>query len=113
MTGALSSIQAPVPSAADRSNGASTNIGLWVRGPREVYVAGQYGSLVRYDGTGWVGIFDQRYAHGITAIHGNAASGCVLAVTEAGSTNNSATLLRGSGPTGCFGSPTGGPSVWP
>jgi hypothetical protein len=78
-----------------------------------VYAAGQYASLVRYDGTGWVEIFTQRYAHGITAIHGNAASGCVLAVTEAQTINNAPTLLRGSGPTGCFGSPMGVPTVWP
>lgn len=114
MTGDLAGVRSHVPTPAERVNNRPVGFGLWVRGPREVYVGGQYGNVVRFDGTGWAEIVYTRYGHQITSLHGvSSGSGCALAVTEAQYIPNGPTLWRGVGPAGCFSAPMIAPAAWP
>ncbi len=88
-------------------------IGIWARGPKEVYIGSDYGMIGRWDGQEWreatpFGYFMRR----IIAIAG-APGGCAIALTEAQSDLLQPTLWRGIGPSGCFASPMPSPTVWP
>ncbi len=110
----LTNLRAHVPTPAERTFGRPLSLGLWARGPREVYISGNAGEIARFDGFGWVNINEDRYRHRIMAIHGVTTNGgCALAVTEAQYAATGATLWRGVGPTGCFASPTIAPARWP
>jgi hypothetical protein len=114
MTNDLAALQQPVPPAAQRQIGQPIALALYARGPREVYAAGQFGSIVRYDGTGWIEVSFGASRHGFNAMHGiSLAGGCTLAITEANFAQTGPTLFRGVGPAGCFGATAGAPTIWP
>ena len=115
----LVALQTHVPTPAERSSSGSefyappVGMALWVRGPREIYLGG-FGSIARYDGTGWSEISSGRDRHRFMSIHGaSGPNGCVLAVTEASYVMNGPTLWRGVGPSGCFSAPMIAPAAWP
>ena len=110
----LEDVRAHIPTPAERIFARPLSLGLWARGPREVYLSGESGVIARFDGYGWIIISEGRYRHRVMAIHGVTANGgCALAVTEGQYIATGATLWRGVGPTGCFASPTIAPSRWP
>lgn len=118
MTGDLERLRSPAATVAMRTNitlfPGAVGPGLWVRGPREVYISGQFGDIARFDGFGWAQISTGNPRHYVTALHGTSASGgCALAVTEANFNVPGATLWRGVGPTGCFAGSMIAPSNWP
>jgi len=94
------------------TGGPPAMVGLSVRGPKEVYMTSIFGEIGRYDGRLWQEVHGVGFSHRIMGLSG-AAVGCALAVTEAQSDIRAPTLLRGIGPTGCFGAPMTGPSSWP
>lgn len=87
-------------------------IGLWARGPKEVYLGSEYGMIARWDGTEWrellPGGVPRRRLIAITG----AADGCGIALTEGHSGAAQPTLWRGIGPSGCLSAPMTPPSVW-
>jgi hypothetical protein len=87
--------------------------GLWVRGPKEAYLAGDFGGFLRWDGSGWrhMNSSGPTYTRRVLAISG--AAGCTMAVTEGNSDAPAPTLWRGIGTNGCLSSPMGAPSSWP
>ena len=116
--GDLDRLRSPAATVAMRTNFApfpgAVGPGLWVRGPREVYVGGQYGDIARFDGFGWAQISSGTPRHYVTAIHGTSGNGgCALAVTESHFNVPGATLWRGRGPAGCFAGSMLMPSAWP
>ncbi len=118
MTGDLDRLRSPAATVAMRTNftpfPGAVGPGLWVRGPREVYVGGQYGDIARFDGFGWAQISSGTPRHYVTAIHGTSGNGgCALAVTESHFNVPAATLWRGLGPAGCFAGSMLRPSAWP
>ncbi|MBI3567112.1 MAG: hypothetical protein HY084_02760 [Gemmatimonadetes bacterium] len=86
-------------------------VGLWVRGPNEVYLGSENGGISRWDGTRWNEVDRQNFRRRVVGISG--AGGCVLAVTEGQTDLPSPTLWRGLGPSGCFSAPFPTPSSWP
>lgn len=87
-------------------------LGLWVRSPKEVYLGGDNGVILRWDGNGWQTMMQGRFAgRRILSISG--AAGCVVAVTEGLSDVVQPTLWRGLGTNGCNASAMGAPSSWP
>lgn len=86
-------------------------VGLWVRGPKEVYLGTENGTIARWDGTRWQEMDHQTYRRRVIGISG--VGGCALAVTEAQSDVPSPTLWRGVGSSGCFSGPMNAPSAWP
>jgi hypothetical protein len=90
------------------------NLGLWARGPKEVYLATQFGGIYRYDGNRWREMTNSNGlgGHRILSLSG-ASSGCALYVTESQTDAPQPTLGRGVGSTGCFSTPMSGPTVWP
>ncbi len=118
MTGDLAWIRSHVPNATERAaNGifrGMTSMALWARGPREVYLGGQYGGMVRFDGSGWFEVNSGRYLRRLLSMAGLAGSNaCALAVTEAQSDVPGPTLWRGAGPTGCMASSMQAVVSWP
>ncbi len=89
-------------------------LGLWVRGPKEVYMGGDNGIIVRFDGSEWREITSNSnaYRRRIIAISGG-TGGCGIALTESQSDLPQPTLWRGIGPNGCNASPFTPPSSWP
>jgi hypothetical protein len=119
MTGDLSRFRSFVPNALQRSQGfnfplGAWSLGLWARGPKEVYIGSSFGSLGRYDGRNWNELTSSSTGlrHRLLSISG-APGGCALAVSESQTDGQSPTLLRGVGPTGCFSAPMSGPTIWP
>ena len=114
MTFDLRRVQNELPTPTQRANGQPSGFGLYVRGPREVYIGGLFGTLVRYDGSGWIVVSEGRYRHAVMGMHGTSSgSSCALAITESDYILPEATLYRGLGSTGCFTSPMVAPSSWP
>jgi hypothetical protein len=118
MTGELDRLRSPATTVAMRANFAvfpgAVGPGLWVRGPREVYISGQYGDIARFDGFGWAQISSGSPRHFVTALHGTSGNGgCALAVTESNFSVPAPTFWRGVGPTGCFAGSMIAPSNWP
>lgn len=118
LTGDLSAITLRVPPPNERVGTLSqylTGPGLWARTAREVYIAGEAGRIVRYDGYKWTLLRTSPFGRALSSIHGTLdPSGCVLAVGEAQlPTRTTPSLVRGVGPTGCFGTPMGSPASWP
>jgi hypothetical protein len=88
-------------------------IGIWARGPKEVYLGSDYGMIARWDGTEWREMLQPApYLRRIIAITG-APDGCAIALTEGQSDLKRATLWRGIGPSGCLASPMGRPTGFP
>jgi len=88
-------------------------LGLWVRGPKEVYMGGDNGIIVRWDGNEWRELVTgNAYRRRILAITGG-TGGCGLAIAEGQSDLPLPTLWRGIGPNGCNASPMTPPSNWP
>jgi hypothetical protein len=88
-------------------------LGLWVRGPKEVYMGGDNGIIVRYDGNEWRELVTgNAFRRRIIAITGG-TGGCGLAITEGQTDLTLSTMWRGIGPNGCNSSPMTPPSVWP
>jgi hypothetical protein len=88
-------------------------IGIWARGPKEVYIGSDYGQIGRWDGQEWREVTPSGYfMRRIIAITG-ASGGCGLALTEGQSELQQPTLWRGIGSNGCLASPMTPPSVWP
>ncbi|MDP1890121.1 MAG: hypothetical protein Q8K55_04450 [Gemmatimonadaceae bacterium] len=88
-------------------------IGLWARGPKEVYLGSEYGMIARWDGTEWREVLPGNIPRRrLIAITG-ASDGCALALTEGQSGAAQPTLWRGIGPNGCLSAPMTPPSVWP
>lgn len=88
-------------------------LGIWVRGPKEVYIGSDYGMIARYDGTEWRESLQwAAYQRRIVAISGT-KDGCVLALAEGQSDLPGPTMLRGISPSGCFAAPMAPPTVWP
>lgn len=88
-------------------------LGLWVRGPKEVYLGGDNGIIVRFDGTEWRELMNgNAYRRRIIAITGG-AGGCGIAITEGQTDSPLATLWRGVGPNGCNASPMTPSASWP
>jgi hypothetical protein len=88
-------------------------IGIWARGPKEVYLGSDYGRLARWDGQEWREMMPGGTPmRRIIAIAG-APSGCAIALTEAQSQLTQPTLWRGMGPSGCLPTPMTPPSFWP
>ena len=87
-------------------------LGLWVRGPREAYLGGDNGVILRWDGSEWQqtrdGFFFGRRVLSITG-----AAGCAMALTEAQSDLPAPTMWRGVGTNGCLSSAMGAPTSWP
>jgi hypothetical protein len=92
--------------------GKPDNIGMWVRGPKEVYFTSGYGEVGRYDGTYWSNMGPRGYRHTMMGVSG-LTTGCALGVTETLTDPPSPTLWRGIGPTGCLSGPMPGPTSWP
>jgi hypothetical protein len=88
-------------------------IGIWARGPKEVYLGSDYGVIARWDGQEWREVIrGEPYLRRVIAITG-APGGCALALTEGQSVLARPTLWRGVSPSGCLASPMTPPSVWP
>ena len=88
-------------------------IGIWARGPKEVYIGSDYGQIGRWDGTQWREVTSYGYfMRRVIAITG-ASGGCAIALTEGQSDQSQPTLWRGIGPSGCLSAPMTPPSVWP
>jgi hypothetical protein len=88
-------------------------LGLWVRGPKEVYMGGDNGIIERWDGTQWRDLVQgNAYRRRIIAITGG-AGGCGIAITEAQTDSPLPTLWRGVGPSGCNASPMTPSASWP
>ncbi len=86
-------------------------VGLWVRGPKEIYVGSDFGGISRYDGSRWQQMNNSYYLRRVVGISG--AGGCALAVTEGQSDEPTPMLWRGVGSSGCFSSPMNPPASWP
>jgi hypothetical protein len=124
LSGDFQNFRSFVPNAQQRvqsSQTQSTNIpfgafslGLWVRGPKEVYIGSQFGGVGRYDGRQFSVLTNSstRLRRRLLSISG-APGGCALAVSESQTEAQSPTTLRGVGPTGCFSTPMSGPTIWP
>jgi hypothetical protein len=119
MTGDLAGMRSYVPNAQQRAQTinfpqGAWSVGLWVRGPKEVYIGSQFGGIARYDGRNWNEISTQTNAlrHRLLSISG-APGGCALAVSESQSAGQGATMFRGVGPTGCFSTPMSSTTIWP
>ena len=117
MVGFLSNMRSHVQSSLERAQfsglGNFYHVALWARGPREVYLSNEFGTIARYDGSGWIDISEGRYRHRMMAIHGAAGpAGCTLGVTEVNYVLTGPTLWRGVGPSGCFSAPMQGPAAW-
>ena len=114
MTGDLVAARSHVPTPGERINFRPTSLALWARAPREVYLSNSFGSIYRYDGTGWIELTSDRYRHQMMSMHGTTGpGGCALGVSEAQYVRNGPTLWRGIGSTGCFNAPMGAPARWP
>jgi hypothetical protein len=93
-------------------------IGMWGAGARDVYAGSYYGNVYRYDGSGlnpWNSVQTPNSNNGsgrIVAIAGY-TGGCAFALVDELSAGYGATLLRGVGPTGCFGAPMSTTLPWP
>ncbi len=88
-------------------------LGLWARGPKEVYMGGDNGVISRWDGTEWHEMIDHApYRRRIIAITGD-TGGCGIAITEGQSDLLQPTLWRGIGPSGCNALPMTPPASWP
>lgn len=89
-------------------------LGLWGTGPTEMYVGTWYGSIFRWDGQSFNGMSSAGNQGGgrIVAISGY-AGGCAIALLDALESGYTPTLWRGSGPTGCLGSPMPVATPWP
>ncbi len=120
MTGGdLQYAQSHVPTVQERGQNpfyqGIFNLGLWARGPKEVYLGTQFGGIERWDGRSWSEVTKSNSAgarHRIMGIAG-APGGCALYVTDAQSDASTPTLGRGVGPTGCFSVPMTAPTTWP
>lgn len=87
-------------------------LGLWARGPKELYMGGDNGQISRWDGTEWREVtLGEPYLRRIIAITG--AGGCAIAITEGQTDFVQPTVWRGIGPSGCQSSPMVGPTNWP
>jgi hypothetical protein len=86
-------------------------IGLWGSGPNDVYVGGDGGRIVRFDGSTWrlMQTASQRRIIGIAGATGAGALAIADAQFEFG---GGPTLLRGVSPTGAMSAPLGLPTVW-
>lgn len=88
-------------------------LGIWARGPKEVYIGSDYGMIARYDGTEWREVLPAtQFGRRIVAISG-ALGGCAIALTEGQSDLPAPTMWRGMGPSGCLASSMAPPSIWP
>ena len=96
------------------SQSAFLQIGLWVRGPKEVYLGGDNGLVSRWDGSRWQTTMPetQYFRRRIISIVGTSA-GCAFAVNEGVSQSPGPTIWRGLGTNGCMAAPMGAPSTWP
>ena len=113
MTGDLGRAASRVPSFQVSAFQQGTfQLGLWVRGPREAYLAGDNGIVVRWDGNEWRQTRDG-YFFGRRVLAITGAAGCAIGLTEGQSDFLAATLWRGIGTNGCMASPMGAPSSWP
>jgi hypothetical protein len=108
-----------VPTQTERQNFSNyrgiTGPGLFVRGPREVYLGSQLGWVARYDSE-WRAVSSPLFNRNTTGIGGTPLSdrnGCVLAVTAAQVDLDAPTLRRGLGANGCFATTMGSPTSWP
>src|SRR5262249_26174916 len=89
------------------------NPGLWVRGPREVYIGARDGRIGRFDGTGWNDMKSSApFARPIIAISGP-PGGCAMALAFTEFESLQPVLQRGVGPSGCLSSPFVPPTTWP
>lgn len=87
-------------------------LGLWVKGPKEAYLGGDAGVVVRWDGTGWRQMYDGFFfGRRILSITGS--TGCAMALTEGQTDLSTTTLWRGYSSSGCLLSPMNAPSTWP
>ena len=113
MTGDLGRAASRVPSFQQGPAQQGTfQVGLWARGPREAYLGGDNGMIVRWDGDEWRQTRDGFFfGRGVLAITG--AAGCAIALTEGQSDLAAPTLWRGIGTNGCMASPMGAPPRWP
>jgi len=89
------------------------HLGLWVKGPKEAYIGGDPGYIVRWDGAGWREMQNGGYFFGRRIIAISGASGCAIAVTEGQSDLPTQTVWRGIGSNGCLSAPMGAPPSWP
>ncbi len=87
-------------------------LGLWARGPTEVYLGADNGGLARWDGREWLEMRYVNFRRRIVGISGG-VGGCALAVGEGISDLPTPTLWRGLGPSGCFASAMAPPTSWP
>jgi hypothetical protein len=88
-------------------------LGIWARGPKEVYIGSDAGMIARWDGQEWREMFPfSPYMRRIIAISG-APGGCAIALTEGQSDFKRPTLWRGVGPSGCLAAPMGRPDGFP
>ena len=92
---------------------AMFQMGLWVKGPKEAYVGGDAGVIVRWDGSGWRQTRNGQFFFGRRVLAITGAAGCAMAVTDGQSDVPSPTLWRGVGVNGCLTSPMGTPTNWP
>lgn len=106
--GDLRSFRSPAPSLRQ----GTFQLGLWVRGPREVYVGSEWGGIARWDGAQWREMPVTGFRSRILSISG-APGGCALAVTTDQWDVLAPRLWRGIGPSGCFASPMTPPPSWP
>ncbi|MBM3908128.1 MAG: hypothetical protein FJ363_08645 [Gemmatimonadetes bacterium] len=88
-------------------------IGIWARGPKEVYLGSDYGMIARWDGQEWREMLRWvPLGRRVIAITGP-PGGCAIALTEGQSSLVNPTLWRGIGPSGCLSAPMTPPAVWP
>lgn len=108
MSGDLHWFQSHVPSFLQ----GVFQLGLWVRGPKEAYIGGDGGIMIRWDGAEWRQTDNgQAFRRRILSITG--AGGCAMAVTEAQSDASWPTMWRGVGTAGCMSAAMGAPANWP
>lgn len=88
------------------------NVGMFARGPKEMYFTGGNGNVGRYDGIRVQGMGLEGFRHTMVGLSGLTA-GCAIGVTEAFSDTPVPTMWRGIGPTGCLLAPMVPPLTWP
>jgi hypothetical protein len=88
------------------------HVGLWVRGPTEVYFTTDNGYLGRYNGRRWDSVGPEGFLHTMTGLSG-LPGGCALAITEGQTDPHTQTLWRGINSGGCFLTPMVPPTKWP
>ncbi|HEY9227896.1 MAG TPA: hypothetical protein VIP11_14665, partial [Gemmatimonadaceae bacterium] len=107
MTGDLATVRSSAPSPLQ----GIFQLGLWGSGPRDVYIGGDNGRIVRFDGATWRAM-PTSTAHRIVSISGVPGFGAI-ALTEPQSNVDGAILLRGIGPSGGLSATMTPPAVWP